>query len=230
MLYLSAQWLKLWSKLCAGLWFKPNVTHSSISLTLPMARVYRYPIVAVCLGLIASFNALAQDTAPSLTAALNNPLAEVAPASPPAALGEPIQFLLSELTSLQRNVLTLADGSTWQTNITQLGFAGNTVLITGKNLTTGNNTLYLNGFQFTAKHKSGDIEPNNGYRLSVINILADGKRLILSHNLQAYVIDAHRQHSRHWRADNSVIVRDDFRTLVYLPTLETVTVQLAQSP
>jgi len=187
-------------------------------------------MVAMCLGFNSSFNALALDTAANLTAPLAEPRSDVPAASTDIALGEPVQFLLSDLVSLQHNILTLADGSTWQTNITQLGFPGTKVLITGKNLTTGNNTLYLNGFQFTAKHKSGDIQANKGYRLGIVNILADGKRLIMANNIQAYVTDAHRTHTRNWRVNNKVIVRDDFRTLVYLPSLETVTVQLAQTP
>lgn len=148
----------------------------------------------------------------------------------PLLPGKPVQYLTAELATHQQNLLTLTDGSIWRTNITQFGLSGNKVLISGTTLKTGSNSLQLNGFNFTARYQSGELLPLNGYKTTLLSVEADGKRLLLNHHFQAFVTDADRRHSRNWAGNSPVIISEDFRTLLYLPSLQSVAVHLTQTP
>lgn len=149
--------------------------------------------------------------------------AQQAPLSP----GEPVQYLLSELASTQNNLLTLRDGTVWRITATQFGLAGNKVLLSGRNLRNGSNTVRIAGFDFTASYQSGQLNAQSGYRITLNKVSADGRILQLSDQLQAFVHDADRLHSRNWSGNNALILSQDFRTLIYLPTLQSVTIQIA---
>lgn len=153
------------------------------------------------------------------------PSAQQAPLTP----GEPVQYLLSELASTQNNILTLRDGTVWRSNATQFGLAGSKVLLSGRNLRNGSNTLRLAGFDFTASYQSGQLNAKSGYRITLNSISADGRILHLSDQLQAFVHDADRLYSRNWSGNNALILSADFRTLIYLPTLQQVTIQIASA-
>lgn len=144
-------------------------------------------------------------------------------------IGEAVQYITSGISSYERGQLRLADGSVWRTNITQFGFTGTTVLISGKNLKTGGGTLYLNGFTFTANHLEGELRPENGFKLRLVAVAADGKRLSLSDNLLAQVLDTDRLFSRNWGSNKDIILSSDQRSIWYLPNLQRVSVQVSQT-
>lgn len=141
--------------------------------------------------------------------------------------GEPVQYLLTELASTQKDLLTLRDGTVWRSNATQFGLAGTKVLLSGRNLRNGSNAVRIAGFDFTASYQSGQLNAQSGFRITLNTVSADGRILQLSDQLQAFVHDADRLHSRNWAGNNSVILSADFRTLIYLPTLQSVTIQIA---
>lgn len=144
-------------------------------------------------------------------------------------LGEPVNFTVSELAAFKDNNIILTNGSAWQTNMQQLGLPGTRVLISGRNLRSGTNELQLHGFTFTARHQAGEFKGQKGYKHLLLAVQADGRRLLLSENLTAFVLDSDRLHTRNWAANNTVILSDDLRSLVYLPSLTTVTVQLTRT-
>lgn len=148
----------------------------------------------------------------------------------PLPPGESVQYITAELMTHQHSLLTLSDGSTWRTNITQFGLTGNKVLIYGDDLKTGSSSLQLNGFSFTARYQSGEILAKNGYKATLLSVQNDGKRLLLSNNFQAFVTDADRQHSRNWAGNSQIIISEDFRTLLYFPSLQPIAVHLTKTP
>ncbi|CAM5375137.1 hypothetical protein RLON56S_01631 [Alishewanella longhuensis] len=143
--------------------------------------------------------------------------------------GEPVQYQLSELAAHQGNTIILKDGSSWQTNMQQFGLAGTPILISGRNLRVGSNEMQLNGFSLSASYKDGTLKAQQGFKLSLLATAADGKRLMLSDNLTAYVLDSDRRFSRNWQANSGVILSEDRRTLLYLPSLQQVSVQISHT-
>jgi len=144
-------------------------------------------------------------------------------------LGDPVQYMLGELAAHDGNIIMLRDGSSWQTNMQQFALSATPLLISGRNLRSGSNELLLNGFTLSARYKEGPLNAQQGFKLTLLANTADGRRLMLSDKLTAYVLDSDRGYSRNWQADNKVILSEDRRSLIYLPSLQQVSVQIIQT-
>lgn len=147
----------------------------------------------------------------------------------PMQLGEPLQYKVARLAAHDGDTVTLDDGSVWQTNMRHFGLAGNLILISGSDLQSASNELLLNGFTLSANYKEGKLNAKQGYKLTLLANAADGRRLVLSDNLTAFVLDSDRRHSRNWQANNSVILSEDRRSLLYLPSLQHISVHITQT-
>ncbi|GHG74964.1 hypothetical protein GCM10010919_28840 [Alishewanella longhuensis] len=147
----------------------------------------------------------------------------------PLQPGEPLQYKVARLAAHEGNTMTLDDGSVWQTNMQHFGLTGNLILLSGRNLRSGSNELLLNGFTLSATYKQGTLNAQQGFKLTLLAALADGKRLTLSDNLTAFVLDSDRRFSRNWQANNKVILSEDRRSLLYLPNLQQISVQITQT-
>lgn len=143
--------------------------------------------------------------------------------------GQPVQYLLGELAAHDEHIIMLRDGSSWQTNMQHFGLSATPLLISGRNLRSGSNELQLNGFTLSARYKEGPLNAQQGFKLTLLANSADGRRLMLSDNLTAFVLDSDRLHSRNWQANNSVILSEDARSLLYLPSLQQISVQITQT-
>ncbi|MCC5451709.1 hypothetical protein LMJ53_08220 [Rheinheimera sp. UJ51] len=141
--------------------------------------------------------------------------------------GDPLSYLVAEIASYDNNQLTLSDGTVWRVTATQFGLAGTPVLISGRNLKTGSNELFIAGFTFQARYQSGELQERKGTKLTLISSHADGKRLRLTDTLQAFVVDKDRRYSRHWAVGQTVILDSSGQQLLALPSLEQAQVQLA---
>lgn len=153
----------------------------------------------------------------------------VAAQQTPSQPGEPLQYKVARLAAHEGNTMTLDDGSVWQTNMQHFGLTGNRILISGRNLRSGSNELLLNGFTLSATYKQGTLNTHQGFKLTLLAALADGRRLTLSDNLTALVLDSDRRFSRNWQASSKVILSEDRRSLLYLPSLQQVSVQITQT-
>ena len=140
--------------------------------------------------------------------------------------GDPVSYLVAEIASYDKNQLTLSDGTVWRVTATQFGLAGTPVLISGRNLKTGSNELFIAGFTFQARYQSGELQERKGSKLTIISLHADGKRLRLTDTIQAFVVDKDRRYSRNWAAGQTVILDSCGQSLVALPSLEQAQVQL----
>lgn len=143
--------------------------------------------------------------------------------------GQPVQYKLSELAAHDGNTLMLKDGSHWQTNVHQFGLPGTPVLLFGRNLRAGSADLQVQGFTLSASYKQGAVNAQQGFKLTLLAVESDGRRLQLSDNLVAFVLDSDRRYSRNWQANSQVILREDRRELLYLPSLQHVSVRIIQS-
>lgn len=148
---------------------------------------------------------------------------------PPTTPSQPIQYKLSVLAAYDGNTLTLKDGSHWQTNMHQFGLPGTPILLLGRNLRAGSAELQIQGFTLSASYKEGAINAQQGVKLTLLAVESDGRRLQLSDNLVAFVLDSDRRYSRNWQANSQVILREDRRQLLYLPSLQPVSVRINQS-
>lgn len=179
---------------------------------------------------LANHNKLVSQWLTLLTGLLAGVSLAVSGQQKPLPPGESVQYITAELMTHQYSLLTLSDGSTWRTNITQFGLTGNKILIYGTNLKTGSSSLQLNGFNFTARYQSGEILAQNGYKATLLSVHNDGKRLVLNNDFQAFVTDADRQHSRNWTGNSQIIISEDFRTLLYFPSLQPIAIHLTKTP
>jgi hypothetical protein len=144
--------------------------------------------------------------------------------------GQPVQYLLSEISSSAAQQLALADGSLWRLTAARALTRGSPILISGRNLKTGAEA-HSGGFSFRLSYDSGSLQPQSGTKLKLIAIHQDGKRLLLSEQLQALVYDADRIQSRHFQGNSEVIVSQDGQRLIYLPSLQQIRIRvLATSP
>ena len=126
--------------------------------------------------------------------------------------------------------LALADGSLWRLTATRALTRGSPILISGRYLKTGAEA-HSGGFSFRLSYDSGSLQPQSGTKLKLIAMQQDGKRLLLSEQLQALVYDADRMQSRHFQGNSEVIVSQDGQRLIYLPSLQQIRIRvLATSP
>ncbi len=152
---------------------------------------------------------------------------EVSAQQTPLQPRKPVQFQISKLAAHDGNEILLQDGSRWRTNMQLFGLPDTPLVIYGSNLRSGSNTLMLNGFSLSANYKAGELNARSGFQLTLLQNSADGKRLRLTDNLVASVLDSDRSFSRNWAANSEVIVSADFRTLLHLPSLQQVAVHIS---
>jgi hypothetical protein len=139
--------------------------------------------------------------------------------------GSQVQYLLSEISGSSAQQLTLADGTAWQLNAPRALTRGSTILISSRNLNTGAEAQ-SGGFSFSVSLQNGALKPEKGSRLTLLAQHQDGKRLLLSEQLQAMVVDSDRILSRHFQGSQPVLVSEDGKQLIYLPTLTPVRIKL----
>jgi hemin uptake protein HemP len=139
--------------------------------------------------------------------------------------GQPVQYLLSEISSSSVQQLALADGSQWRLTAARALTRGSPILISGRNLKTGAEA-HSAGFSFRLSYDSGRLQLQSGVKLNLIAIQQDGKRLLLSEELEALVYDADRIQSRHFQGNSEVIISQDGQQLIYLPSLQQIRIRL----
>ncbi|MCT8126074.1 hypothetical protein H1D31_08610 [Alishewanella sp. BS5-314] len=144
--------------------------------------------------------------------------------------GEPVQYLLSEINGSGANQLALTDGSLWRLTAPRALARGSAILISGRNLRTGNVQALSGGFQFDLSYQDGQLPAQQGYKLQLIASQQDGKQLLLENNIRLWVLDADRLESRHFRGTAEVILSADGQQLIYLPNLKKVQVRQVATP
>lgn len=139
-------------------------------------------------------------------------------------LGQPVQYVLSTISSVSAAQLVLADGTVWRSSQPGFGLAATPVLIFSTNrLASGSAELRLHGFTFNARFSDGKLNALSGRKIDVLATENKGSMIMLANNVRLFVVEQDRRYSVHWQPPFQAMLTENWQ-LVHLPTLQRVSV------